>query len=142
MSTSTPWLSVSASGRLDVHSEYGTFFSPRVSALLERDGGTSRVSFGAGFFAPTPLTEETEAAGLSRLTIRRPLRAERGRSASFDVTRRDGPLPSPRRCLRSRVRIPIDVDRAAASRFANLADADDERRRRAVAAHGGARRSR
>src|SRR5688500_20211051 len=27
------WLSVSASGRLDHHSEYGTFFSPRVSAL-------------------------------------------------------------------------------------------------------------
>jgi outer membrane receptor for ferrienterochelin and colicins len=28
------WLSISASGRLDHHSEYGTFFSPRLAALL------------------------------------------------------------------------------------------------------------
>ena len=29
-----PWLALSVSGRLDRHSEYGTFFSPRVSALF------------------------------------------------------------------------------------------------------------
>ena len=34
-----PWLSLSASGRLDAHSEFGTFFSPRVSALLKAEGG-------------------------------------------------------------------------------------------------------
>ena len=32
---------------------------------------TSRFSVGRGFFAPTPLTEETEAAGLTRLDVRR-----------------------------------------------------------------------
>ena len=47
-----------------VHSEYGTFFSPRVSALARAGHWTSRLSVGTGFFAPTPLTEETEAAGL------------------------------------------------------------------------------
>ena len=66
-----PWLLVSASGRVDWHSEYGTFFSPRGSVLLRGGGWTSRVSAGQGFFAPTPLTEETEAAGLTRLTCRR-----------------------------------------------------------------------
>ena len=31
----TPWLSVSASGRLDSHNVYGTRFSPRIAALLQ-----------------------------------------------------------------------------------------------------------
>jgi hypothetical protein len=73
-----PWLSVSGSARLDVHSEYGTFVSPRVSALFRAGGWTSRVSAGTGFFPTTPLTGETEAAGLSRLTIRGPLQGETG----------------------------------------------------------------
>ena len=41
-----------SSGRLDVHSEYGTFFSPRVSALVRSGPWTSRMSIGTGFFAP------------------------------------------------------------------------------------------
>jgi iron complex outermembrane receptor protein len=81
------WLSVSASARADFHNRFGTFFSPQVSALLRWAGWTSRVSAGQGFFAPSPLTEETEAAGLTCLAVPAPLRAERGRSASFDVTR-------------------------------------------------------
>src|SRR6516165_6738091 len=51
-----PWLTASASARLDFQNRYGTFFSPRVSALLRRGAWTSRVSAGQGFFAPTPLT--------------------------------------------------------------------------------------
>ena len=50
------------------------------------------MSSGSGFFAPTPLTQDTEAAGLSRLKIDGPLKAERGRSASWDVTRTVGPV--------------------------------------------------
>ena len=49
-------------------------------------------SVGTGFFGPSPLTEETEAAGLSRLVIPAPLRAEDGRSASVDLSRTDGPF--------------------------------------------------
>ena len=81
------WLSLSASARVDFHSEYGTFFSPRLALLFRRDGWTSRLSAAQGFFASTPLTEETEAAGLSRLDVIRPLEAERGRTASLDLTR-------------------------------------------------------
>src|SRR4029450_11278789 len=38
------WLSVSASARLDHHSEYGTFVSPRLSALLRSGRWNGRVS--------------------------------------------------------------------------------------------------
>jgi iron complex outermembrane receptor protein len=63
-----------------------------MSALLRGGVWTGRLSFGTGFFGPSSLTEETEAAGLSRLQVPRPLRAEQGRSASVDITRTDGPL--------------------------------------------------
>ena len=88
----TKWFSLSGSGRLDHHSEYGTFFSPRVAALFRSGQWNSRLSVGTGFFGPSPLTEETEAAGLTRLVIPARLRAEEGRSASIDVSRTHGPL--------------------------------------------------
>ena len=108
----TPALSFSSSGRLDVHSEYGTFFSPRVSALARAGRWTSRLSMGTGFYAPTPLTEETEAAGLSRLQVLQPLEAEKGLSASFDLSRTDGPLSYTATLFASRVSDPVHVDRS------------------------------
>jgi outer membrane receptor for ferrienterochelin and colicins len=105
------WLTMSISGRVDVHNEVGTFVSPRVSALMRGGVWTSRVSIGSGFFAPTPLTEETEAAGLARLTIAVPLEAERGRSASLDITRSEGPLSLTATLFRYGVRDPAVVDR-------------------------------
>ena len=108
----SPALSLSSSGRLDVHSEYGTFFSPRVSALGRTGSWTSRLSVGAGFFAPTPLTEETEAAGLTRLEIQAPIEAERGLSTSFDVTRTDGPLSYTATVFASRISHPTHVERS------------------------------
>jgi outer membrane receptor for ferrienterochelin and colicins len=108
------WMSLSASGRLDRHSEYGTFFSPRLAALLRSGPWSSRLSVGTGFFGPSALTEETEAAGLSRLIIRGPLRAEKGRSASLDLTRTDGPLSYTLTLFASRVLNPVDVERSDA----------------------------
>ncbi len=105
------WLSVSVSARADFHSEYGAFFSPRVSALARSGEWTTRVSVGRGFFAATPLTEETEAAGLSRLTLAAPLRAERGMSASLDVTRTVGPASITGTLFGSRIADPVEVDR-------------------------------
>jgi outer membrane receptor for ferrienterochelin and colicins len=106
------WLTLSVSGRLDSHSTFGTFVSPRLSALVREGAWTSRVSIGSGFFAPTALTEETEAAGLARLKIDGPLKAERGRSASFDVTRAQGPLSLTATLFRYEVHDPAVVDRA------------------------------
>ncbi len=108
-----PWLALSMSGRLDHHSEYGTFFSPRVSALFRSGDWSTRMSAGSGFFGPSPLTEETEAAGLTRLTVEGPLRAEQGRSLSIDLTRTQGPLSYTATFFGSRIADPVKVDREA-----------------------------
>ncbi len=105
------WVSLSAGARVDVHSEYGPFLSPRVSALFRRSAWTSRVSVGQGFYAATPLTEETEAAGLTRLTVVRPLEAERGTSTSVDLTRTLGVGSVTATVFGSRIRHPLRVDR-------------------------------
>jgi outer membrane receptor for ferrienterochelin and colicins len=115
------WLTVSASARLDFHNRYGTFFSPRLSTLLRRGLWTSRISAGQGFFAPTPLTEETEAAGLAKLSVPASLKAERGRSASVDVTRIIGPLSMTGTLFASNIDLPVYVDRATTYAIFNLA---------------------
>jgi outer membrane receptor for ferrienterochelin and colicins len=80
------WFSVTASARADRHSEYGGFLSPRMSALARLPGGwTVRASGGAGYYAPSPFTEETEATGLRFVEQPASLRAERARSGSLDV---------------------------------------------------------
>jgi iron complex outermembrane receptor protein len=116
----TRTLSLSASGRVDVHSEYGAFFSPRVSLLARSGRWTSRASLGTGFFASTPLTEETEAAGLSRLQVAGSLHAERGLSASFDISHTDGPLSYTATLFGSRISDPIHVDRSPSYVLRNL----------------------
>lgn len=114
------WLSVSASARADFHNVYGTFISPRLSVLLRKSGWISRISAGQGFFAPTPLTEETEAAGLAGLSLPLPLLAERGRNASIDLTRGFGPLSVTSTFFASNVGHPVYVDRAPVYNIINL----------------------
>ena len=116
------WLSVSASGRVDFQNQYGTFFSPRVSALVRWGAWTSRLSAGQGFFAPTPLTEETEAAGLARLVIPKPLVAERGRSYSADLSRKIGPAYYSVTLFDSTVNHPINVERRNVYQLVNLSE--------------------
>jgi len=116
------WLALSASARLDRQSEFGTFLSPRISALLRRGPWSSRVSVGQGFFAPTPITEETEAAGLSRLSIAGPLRAERGTNTSVDLTRAAGPLSATLTGFYSRIVNPVEVERTEQYLLRNLAE--------------------
>jgi outer membrane receptor for ferrienterochelin and colicins len=117
------WMSVSAGARVDSHSEYGTFISPRLAALFRRGAWTSRVSAGQGFFAATPLTEETEAAGLSRLSVVMPLEAERGTSVSMDVTRSFAVGSLTATVFGSRITDPIAVERGEAYVLFNREDA-------------------
>jgi outer membrane receptor for ferrienterochelin and colicins len=82
-----PWLTLSGSARLDVHSEFGAFMSPRVTALVRpRESWTMRASVGRGYYAPTPFTEETEATGLRPVAALGDLDAERADNFSADVT--------------------------------------------------------
>ena len=117
------WVSLSGSARFDHHSEYGAFFSPRVAAFFRAGSWTSRISAGAGFFGPSALTEETEAAGLTRLTIPMPLKAERGSSASFDISRTQGALSYTGTLFASRVADPVHVDRSTGLVLRNADDA-------------------
>ncbi|HEX9109572.1 MAG TPA: TonB-dependent receptor [Longimicrobiales bacterium] len=86
-------LALEASLRLDRHSRYGTFLSPRVSALGRLgDDWSVRLSGGTGFFAPTPLLPEVEEVGFAHLLPLRPLAAEHGASVSLDVGGEVGPF--------------------------------------------------
>jgi len=84
-------VTLSGSVRVDRHSAYGTYVSPRIAALWRVGGEESpwrlRVSAGTGFFPPVPVTEETEATGLQRVLPLAGLRAEQGRGMSVDVNR-------------------------------------------------------
>jgi outer membrane receptor for ferrienterochelin and colicins len=83
----TRWLTLSGSARIDRHSEFGTFVSPRMSALVRPHPlWTVRASGGRGYFAPTAFTEETEATGLVPVAPLGDLEAERADSMSVDVT--------------------------------------------------------
>jgi iron complex outermembrane receptor protein len=86
-------LVLSASVRLDVDQDLGTFLNPRFSVLLRPEPWTVRASVGSGNLAPSPLVEEVEAVGLSRvLAPDGELEPERARSASLDIGRTLGPL--------------------------------------------------
>lgn len=87
----SPEFTLAASARVDFHDEFGTQFSPRLSALYRPGNWTVRGSFGGGFFAPTPFVDEIEAAGLSRLEPLGELEAETARTASLDVGYAEGP---------------------------------------------------
>ncbi len=85
-----PRLAITASARLDLQSDFGDFVSPRVSVLLRpTEEWQLRVSRANGVYAPTPLTDETEAFGLSHLepTARQP---EHALGWAVDVDHTDG----------------------------------------------------
>jgi iron complex outermembrane receptor protein len=103
-------LSLTASGRADWHSEYGTFVSPRLSALYRLgDPWTLRASLGSGFFGPTPFTEETEVVGLSAMRPLVGLSAERARGGSVDLGGSLGPVELNLTAFGSLIRDPIGV---------------------------------
>ena len=79
-------LSVTASARVDQHSEYGTQIAPRLSALMRLGPTwTLRASGGGGYFALSPFTEETEVTGLTPLEPLQGIGEERARSGSIDL---------------------------------------------------------
>ncbi len=87
------WLTASASARIDRHSAFGTFFSPRLSLLVRpAPQWTARVSGGRGHFAPSPFTEETDATGRSVLAPMSGINPEDATSISSDLTWRKAPL--------------------------------------------------
>jgi outer membrane receptor for ferrienterochelin and colicins len=114
----TPHVTLAGSARLDVHDEFGTFVSPRVSALVRPgEAWTIRVSTGRGYFAPTPFTEETEATGLGGVAPLGALRAERADNVSADVTWARAPFQVTATVFSSRIRGALDARESGRSDF-------------------------
>ncbi len=106
----TEALAVAASVRLDRHSTYGTFLSPRLSVMLRpTDRWTIRASGGAGYFGPTPLVEATEVTGIAGVVQPEPLRAERVVGGSVDVGVHLAELEFNATVFGSRIRHPVAV---------------------------------
>ncbi len=72
------------SARCDAHSAYGLQCAPRASVRWKPvTGWSTRLSVGEGWFAPTPLTDESDAVGLLRIDPST-VSAERARTVSLD----------------------------------------------------------
>jgi outer membrane receptor for ferrienterochelin and colicins len=103
-------VSLALSARVDAHSDYGTLAHPRLSALYRapRDWMV-RASFGAGAFAPTPFTDETEVTGLSVVVPPSGLRAERAVTGSLGAAGPLGEFEAGVTVFASRVTRPLTV---------------------------------
>jgi iron complex outermembrane receptor protein len=111
--TISPAVSVTASARVDRHSEYGTQLAPRLSALFRvSPEWTVRASAGGGYFAPTPFTEEMEVIPLQRLEFWRDIEAERVVSASLDLGGTVGEFEVNATLFGSRVAHPVALRRS------------------------------
>ena len=83
----TAWIKLAASARADAQNDYGTFLSPRLSALFRQPNSewSLRASAGGGYAAPTPFVDEIEATGLGALLPLHGLHAERVVTESLDA---------------------------------------------------------
>ena len=96
--SATDQVSFIASARADMHSEYGTFLSPRLSMLIKPvEEWSLRLSGTRGFFAPTPFIEETDPVGAHTVNgfqsgDPRPVTAETAEYGSVDLHGTVGPF--------------------------------------------------
>jgi outer membrane receptor for ferrienterochelin and colicins len=125
----TPWLKFAGSARLDQNNEYGTFFSPRASALLHspQSAWSLRASLGGGYAVPTPFVDEIDATGFGSLRPLRGLHAERATTASLDAKWADEGWDANASVFESEIRSPLQAEIAPDARF-ELVNAPDARR--------------
>jgi outer membrane receptor for ferrienterochelin and colicins len=102
-------LTMSLSGRVDRHSEYGWLWSPRVSARWRPEPWDVRLSVGRGAFAPTVFVDDVEDVGVLRIGSTRPTEAEIAESYSLDVTREFGPLSVSMTAFAADVHRPVEA---------------------------------
>lgn len=111
--------SLSLSGRVDAHPDYGALWSPRVSVRIRPGAWDLRASAGRGAFAPTVFVDEVEEAGLTRVGRVHLDRAETAETWSVDVSRRLGVVDVSGTWFGSRVHDPV-VARLLTDRGARL----------------------
>jgi outer membrane receptor for ferrienterochelin and colicins len=115
----TPWVKLAASARVDAHDQYGTFFSPRLSALFHRSSSqwSLRASAGGGYAAPSPLVDEIETTGFGALLPLRSLHAERAVTESLDAKWADEGWDINASVFSSEIRDPLAVQSAPGERL-------------------------
>ncbi len=108
----TSWLLVSGSARADHHNIYGFQLSPRGSARVHRGPWAAGITAGRSYFAPTAHMEETEAAGLARLSVDGALHVETvvNVSANLSYTARASTVTAT--VFHSNLDHPAQIDRA------------------------------
>jgi outer membrane receptor for ferrienterochelin and colicins len=90
--TPDPRYGVTANAHLDLQSQYGDFVSPRVSVFARPSAAwLLRLSRANGVYAPTPITDETEAYGLGAVRWQ-VNEAEHALGWAFDVDHLSGAL--------------------------------------------------
>jgi iron complex outermembrane receptor protein len=131
--TPESWFGVTSSARVDLQSEFGDFVSPRVSIFVRpSDTWTMRLSRAAGVYAPTPLTDETEAIGLAHLRST-PREAEHATGWSLDVGRINGLLELRGSAYRTVVNHPVVLRTVPGSlEDVALVNADDPTRTQGI----------
>ena len=110
--TATDWLLLSGSLRADYHNLYDMLFSPRGSIRVRGGQWAAGFSAGRSYFTPRPIMEETEAAGIMRLTIEGSLDKETADSVSADVTHSTSVTTLTLTLFRTKIDNPALIDRA------------------------------
>jgi outer membrane receptor protein involved in Fe transport len=109
--TPDSWIGITSGARLDLHSEFGDFVSPRMSIVVHpSETFTARLSAASGVYAPTPLTDETEALGLSHFRARA-REAEHATGWSLDLDRIKGAMELRGSAYRTVVAHPLTLRR-------------------------------
>jgi iron complex outermembrane receptor protein len=106
------WLLLSGSVRVDYHNLYDLLVSPRGSVLFRGEKWSAGVTAAQGYYTPRPLTDETEAAGITPLTISPSLEKETARHVSGDVSYKSGGTGVTFTVFRSTIEDAAQVDRA------------------------------
>jgi iron complex outermembrane receptor protein len=132
-----PRFAITSAARLDLQSEFGDFVSPRVSAVVRpNEQWQLRLSRANGFYAPTPLIDETEAFGLSHIERSNARQPEHTLGWSLDVDHTDGALELGGSAYRTVVTHPLVVRNTpgAANGF-QLVNGDEPLRAQGIDVH-------
>jgi iron complex outermembrane receptor protein len=123
------WIKLAAAGRVDSNNQYGTYASPRLSALFRQPGSpwSLRASAGGGFAAPTPFVDEVESTSLGVLEPLRALHAERAWTESLDGKWAQDPWDVNVSVFNSVIRNPLETRPAAGNRLELVNDTESRK---------------
>jgi iron complex outermembrane receptor protein len=114
-----PWVTLAGSARVDANDQYGTFVSPRLSALFREPGSSwsLRASVAGGFSPPTPFVDEVEATSLASVLPLENVHAERALTAALDAKWSAHAWDVNASVFASEIRDPLTALPAAADKF-------------------------